>query len=336
MRTLVLGWEEITKLLSMAECVKVMREALQNLARGEVVQPLRQVLRQPDGRGLLGLMPTYLGSPPALGLKAITVFPGNLDTPYESHQGAVLLFETKNGSLLSVQDASSITAIRTAAVSGVATELLAKKDTSTLGILGSGTQATTHLDAMLTVRNMIRKIIIWSRNPDHAEAFAQRESTRRGLELEVVDRPERAVSGSEIVCTTTSATSPILKGAWLSPGTHVNAVGGAPGVRELDTEAVVKSRLFVDRRESVQNEADDFKIAKQEGAITDDHICGEIGEILIGKVQGRRFENEITLFRSLGLAVEDLAAAHYLYNQALSKKVGTWVNLNQERHGQSE
>ncbi len=316
----------------MTECIKIMRESLQTLAKGQAVQPLRHMLKQPDGKGLLGLMPAYLENPTALGLKTITVFPGNLDTPYETHQGAVLLFETKNGRLLSILDAASITAIRTAAVSGVATELLANKNASTLGILGSGTQATTHLEAMLTVRNTIRKIRVWSRNPDHAKAFAQRESTRRGLKLEVVDRPESAVSGIEIVCTTTSATSPILKGAWLSPGTHINAVGGGPGVRELDNEAVVKSALFVDRRESVQNEADDFRIPRQEGVITDDHIRGEIGEILIGKLQGRRSEKEITLFRSLGLAVEDLAAAHYLHEQALSKDLGSWVDFNQERH----
>ncbi len=332
MKTLVLGWEEVTKLLTMSECIKVMREALRALAKGEAVLPLRQIVRQPDGKGFLGVMPAYLGNLPAIGIKALSVFPGNTGTPYESHQGAVLLFETKNGRLLSMQDASSITAIRTAAVSGVATELLARKDVSTLGILGSGTQATTHLEAMLTVRKAIQKVLVWSRNPDHAKAFVQYESGRRALDFKVLDSPEGAVSGADIICTTTGANSPILKGTWLSPGTHINVVGGGPGVREVDSETVVKSRLFVDRRESVQNEADDFKIPKQEGLITDAHIRGEIGEVLIAKVQGRSSPNEITLFRSLGLAVEDLAAANYLYNQAVAKKMGTWVNFNPERH----
>lgn len=315
----------------MNSCIKVMREALQTLAKGQAVQPLRHFVKQPDGNGLLALMPSYLGSPAALGLKTITVFPGNLDTPYESHQGAVLLFETKNGSLLSILDASSITAIRTAAVSAVATELLAKKNASTLGILGSGRQAATHLEAMLAVKSTIQKTRVWLRNPDHAKAFAKCESTRHGLQLEVVDSPESAVSGSDIVCTTTSATLPILKGAWLSPGSHVNAVGGGPGVCELDSEAIARSSLFTDRRESIQNEADDFKIPKQEGVITDSDICGEIGEVLIGKVQGRKSENEITIFRSLGLGIEDLAAAHYLHHQALSKNLGTSVEFNEER-----
>ncbi len=332
MKTLVLGWEEVTKLLTMSECIKIMRGALEALARGEAVLPLRQMVKQPDGKGLLAVMPSYLGNLPALGIKTISVFPGNIGTPYESHQGAVLLFETKNGRLLSIQDASSITAIRTAAVSGVATELLARKDASTLGILGSGTQAAMHVEAMLTVRRGIRKILVWSRNPKHANAFVQRESTRHGVDFKVVDSPEGAVSGVDIVCTTTSASSPILKGAWLSPGMHINVVGGGPGVRETDGEAVVKSGLFVDRRESVQNEAEDFKIPKQEGLITDDHIRGEIGEILTGKAQGRRSENEITLFRSLGLAVEDLAASDYLYKQAISKDMGTWIEFNQDRH----
>ncbi len=332
MKTLVLGWEEVTKLLTMSECIKIMRSALQALARGEAVLPLRQMVKQPDGKGLLAVMPSYLGNLPALGIKTISVFPGNIGTPYESHQGAVLLFETKNGRLLSIQDASSITAIRTAAVSGVATELLARKDASTLGILGSGTQAATHLEAMLTVRKAIQKVLVWSRNSDHAKAFVRYESGRRGLDFKPVDSPEDAVSGADIVCTTTSASSPILKGTWLSPGMHINVVGGGPGVRESDSEAVVKSGLFVDRRESVQNEAEDFKIPKQEGLITDAHIRGEIGEVLTGKTQGRTSENEITLFRSLGLAIEDLAAADYLYNQAVSKNLGTWIEFNQERH----
>lgn len=331
MKTLVLGWEDVTKLLAMSECIKIMRNALQALSSGEAVLPLRQMVMQPDGKGLLAVMPAYLGNLPALGIKTISVFLGNIGTPYESHQGAVLLFETKNGRLLSIQDASSITAIRTAAVSGVATDLLARKDPSTLGILGSGTQAATHLEAMLTVRKTVQKILVWSRNLDHAKAFAHYESGRRALDFKVVDSPEEAVSGADIICTTTSSNSPILKGLWLSPGAHVNVVGVGPGVRETDSEAMVKSRLFTDRRESIQNEAEDFKIPKQEGRITDDHIRGEIGEILTGKVQGRASENEITLFRSLGIAIEDLAAADYLYNQAVSKNMGTWIEFNQER-----
>jgi ornithine cyclodeaminase len=332
MKTLVLGESDVTKLLPMGDCIRVMRDTLKALARGEAVLPLRMMVQQPDQKGLLAVMPSYLGSLPALGIKAISVFHGNINTPYESHQGAVLLFETTNGRLLSIQDASSITAIRTAAVSGVATDLLAKKDASSLGILGSGTQASVHLDAVLTVRKDIRKIFVWSRNPAHAKAFVKRESDKHGLDIKLVDSPEGAVRGLEIICTTTSATSPLLKGEWLSPGTHLNVVGGGPGVREVNSDAVARSQLFVDRRESTLNEAQDFKTAKQEGRITDDHIRGEIGEILVGENQGRRSEEEITLFRSLGIAVEDLAAAHYLYNQAVSKNMGTWVEFNQERH----
>lgn len=332
MKILVLGGEQVESLLAMDDCIRVMRDALQALAKGQAVLPLRQILRQPDGAGLLAIMPSFLDNLPALGLKAISVFFGNIGTTYESHQGAVLLFETKNGRLLSIQDASSITAIRTAAVSAVATDLLARKDASTLGILGSGTQAITHLESMLSVRKGIQKIRVWSRNPDHAKAFAKHESGRHRLGIEAVDSPEGAVSGADIVCTTMSAKSPVLMGSWLTPGMHINAVGGGPGIRELDTDAVVKSRLFVDRRESTLNEAEDFKLAKQEGLIGDGHIRGEIGEILIGKVPGRGSEKEITLFRSLGLAIEDLAAAHYLYNQAVSKNVGNWVEFNQERH----
>jgi ornithine cyclodeaminase len=332
MKTLVLGGEQVTRLLPMNECIGVMRDCLLALARGQAVLPLRHILVQPDGVGLLAMMPAYLGNPPALGLKAISVFHGNIGTKHESHQGAVLLFETRNGRLLSMQDASSITAIRTAAVSGVATDLLARKNASTLGMLGSGTQAKTHLEAMLTVRSTIRKVRVWSRSAEHAKAFVQHESSRRRLEIEAVGSPREAVSGADIVCTTTSAKAPVLMGHWLSLGTHLNVVGAGPGVREVDGEAVAKSRYFVDRRESTVNEAEEFKVARQEALIGDDHIQGEIGEILAGKTQGRGSNDEITLFRSLGIAVEDLATAHYLYNQAVARNIGTWIEFNQERH----
>lgn len=333
MKTLVIGQQEVSKVLTMADCIGVIREALKTLARGEAVLPLRQGLTQPDRKGVLVAMPSFLGQPSALGLKAISVFPGNRDTPFESHQGAVLLFETEHGKLLSIVDAGSVTAIRTAAASGVATDLLARKNATNLAILGSGTQASTHLESMLAVRSRIARIRVWSRNPEHAKRFAKYESNRLGRRVEAVDHAEDAIRGADLICTTTSATTPVLKGSWLSSGAHVNAVGASVrGFRELDTEAVAKSLLFVDRRESAFNEADDFLIPKQEGAVTDNHIRGEIGEVLLGKVQGRTDENEITVFKSLGLSIEDLATAHYVYTQAVAKSMGTWVEFNGERH----
>jgi ornithine cyclodeaminase len=331
-RTLVLGAKDVYELLSMADCIKVMDETFREMARGEAGFVPRQVMPQPDKKGVVAMMPGYLGPEGMLGIKVISVFPGNLGTPFESHQGAVLLFESAHGRLLCVADAGAITRIRTAAASGVATDALANKDVSELGILGSGTQASSHLEAMLVVRPGIRRTKVWSRNPANAKSFAIHEASRLGVEVDFFDSPQDAVLGSGIVCTTTGAASPILRGAWLNPGTHVNAVGASrPGSRELDTEAVAKARLFVDSKESAHLESDDFRIPRQEGVIGDDHIKGEIGEVLIGKVKGRTKASDVTIFKSLGIAIEDLAAAHYLYSRALTLKTGSWLEFSSLR-----
>jgi ornithine cyclodeaminase len=268
-----------------------------------------------------------------MGIKVVSVMPGNHGTEYDSHQGAVMVFETEYGRLLAMVDASEITAIRTAAVSGVATRLLAREDAGDLAILGSGVQAHTHLEAMMVARDL-KRVRVWSRNEDNARRFAERESERHGLTVEVMPMAQAAVEGADIICTTTSSREPILMGDWLSPGTHINAVGSSVAfARELDTAAVVRSRLFIDRRESTVNEAGDFLFPKQEGAVDDNHIQGEIGEILLGQNTGRTTSEEITLFKSLGLAVEDLAAADYIYRQALEKGLGTAVEFGETRHG---
>jgi ornithine cyclodeaminase len=239
-----------------------------------------------------------------------------------------MLFETQNGRLLAMMDAGKITAIRTAAVSAVATRLLASTDAENLAILGSGVQAATHLDAMRLVRN-IKRVKVWSRNFDHAQSFAQRESTRLSLSIGAIENAERAVEGADIICTVTSSMDPILHGDWIAPGTHINAVGSSvPFARELDTAAVVKSKLFVDRRESTLNEAGDFLFPQKEGAINDAHVLGEIGDILLDKVRGRESVNDITLFKSLGLAVEDVAAAHFIYQKLSKQGGGRWVEFN--------
>ena len=311
----------------MDECMTAMAGALSALTRGEAVVPLRMITWLPERVGALGLMPSYHTGINAMGVKVVSVFPKNHGTEFDSHQGAVLLFEATHGQLLAVVDASSITAIRTAAVSGVATRLLARSDADSLAILGTGVQAATHLAAMLEAR-AITSVRVWSRTFKNAEQFAQRESRRHNITIEAVDNVEEAVTDTHIICTTTAAVEPILRGAWISPGTHVNAVGSSVSfTRELDTAAVVHARLFVDRRESTVNEAGDFLFPKKEGAINDDHILGDIGELLLGRVEGRRSREDITLFKSLGLAVEDLAAAHHVYDRAVASGAGTLVAL---------
>jgi ornithine cyclodeaminase len=310
----------------------VMAEALRALARGQALLPLRTVLILPGGMGAFAAMPAFVESPPAIGLKAITVFPRNEGTAYDSHQGAVLLFETAHGSLQAVMDASSITAIRTAAVSGVATRTLARGDAGDLALLGTGVQAMTHLEAMRNARPL-RRIRAWSPRPESVARFVARAAERLGLAVEPQRSAREAVEGADLICTTTSSREPVLAGAWIAPGAHVNAVGSSVRTaRELDTEAVRRSALFVDRRESALNEAGDFLVPKAEGVVGDDHIRAELGEVLLGGHPGRTARDEVTVFKSLGLAVEDVAAAHHIHAAATRSGTGTWVELGGRRH----
>lgn len=332
MEILIVSQADVPALLPMGECIDVMMKALAGLARGEALMPLRSVMWLPERVGALGTMPAYAGDLRVMGLKVISVFPGNHGTEFDSHQGAVMLFETKHGRPLAIIDATSVTAIRTAAVSGVATRLLAREGAADLAILGSGTQARVHLEAMRLVRP-IRRVRVWSRNLEHAALFAAREGQRYGMPIHTSPTAQQAVDDADLICTTTSAAEPVLRGEWVTPGAHINAVGSSvPFARELDTAAVVRSRLFVDRRESTVNEAGDFLFPKKEGAIGDDHIQGEIGEVLIGKAAGRGSVDEITLFKSLGLAIEDVASAHHVYTKALESGRGTRIALGGGRH----
>jgi len=333
--TLILTQSQVRALLPMRACIELVAEALASLARGEGTNPLRRGMRLADGRSLLGTMPGAVGTPPAIGLKVVTVFPGNHGTPWDSHQGVVVLFDADHGVPRAILDASEITSIRTAAASGVATRLLAREDARDLAILGTGVEARTHLEAMLLVRS-IERARVFSPDRGRREAFARRAAELHGIPIEAAESARAAVEGADLVCTATSSPIPVLQGAWLAPGAHVNAVGAClKDARELDTEAVVRSRLYVDRRESALAESGDFLIPRSEGAIGDDHIVGEIGEVLIGKCPGRRSPAEITVFDSLGIAVEDLAAARYLDRRAREEGVGTLVELGGRRDGAS-
>ncbi len=325
MRLLVIDSAEVRQLLPMRECMEVMARAFEALARGEAANPLRGVLKTPDGSGVFGTMPAMLSG--SMGVKLISVFPGNHGSVYASHQGLILLSETMHGCPIAILDASSVTAVRTAAVSGVATKALAREDAAELALLGSGVQAVTHLEAVRIVRP-ISRVRVWSPNAANARAFAERESARHGIEVTATATAREAVEGAEVICTVTSSSVPVVEREWLAPGAHVNAVGACtPSAREIDTATLVASRLFVDRCESAFNEAGDFLIPRGEGAITDEHIVGELGDVLIGRIAGRESATEITLFESLGLGIEDVAAARYVYDVALRKGAGTWVDL---------
>ncbi|MDR7511746.1 MAG: ornithine cyclodeaminase family protein, partial [Armatimonadota bacterium] len=287
MTVLVLGQDDVGNLLPMGECIAAMERALAALSAGEAVMPLRSIMWLPGRRGALGTMPAFLPEAGVFGLKVISVFPDNHGTPFDAHQGAVMLFEAAHGRPLALVDATAITAIRTAATSAVATRLLAREDAGDLALLGSGTQARTHLEAMRAVRPL-RRVRVWSRTPEHAERFAAVEGRRWGMAIEAVRSAREAVAGADLICTVTAAREPVLLGDWIAPGAHVNAVGSSvPFARELDTAAVLRARLVVDRRESALQEAGDFLIPRQEGAVTDDHIRGELGELLLGRTAGR-------------------------------------------------
>lgn len=333
---IVLTQDDVERLLPLDACIDVMAGALGALARGESMAPLRTVIRMPNGADVFALMPAYVGGPPAIGAKVITVFHGNHGTDLDSHQGAVLLFNAANGALEAILDATAITSIRTAAVSALATRLLAGEDADALAILGSGVQARMHLEAIMLVRP-IRRVRIWSRYRANAERLGLSWRDRAAApEVVVVDSAEDAVRGASIVCATTSSSEPVLRGDWLADGAHVNAIGACtPRARELDTSAVKRARLFVDSRVSALSEAGDIMTPIQEEAITADHIVAEIGEVAAGLRFGRRGAAEITLFKSLGLAVEDIAAAQFVHAAAVARSEGTFIDLGGSRHARA-
>ncbi|WP_302848098.1 ornithine cyclodeaminase family protein [Paenibacillus sp. NFR01] len=318
--------KEVENILSMEACIGVMEAVLSELARGEAVQTLRQVLPLAGGN-LMGLMPGYLAGTKVAGAKQITIFPRNHERGLPSHQGGVTLFDAETGTLTGIVNGQAITAIRTAAVSAVATKILALPDARRLAILGTGEQAASHLEAMLLVRD-IRQVHVWSRNTEKARHFAAEMSAKWNVEIHAAETVEEAVREADIICTVTAATEPVLRGEWVQPGAHINAVGACrPGDRELDTALVKQARLYVDRLESAMNEAGDYLLPLKEGAITPGHIVGELGGLLLRCVEGRGFGEEITLFKSLGLAIEDLAAAEYIYRRAEELHIGIEVEF---------
>lgn len=307
----------------MRECIGLMEAALGSLARGEVIHPLRPVVPVPGTKNVFAVMPAYSSALTAFGTKIISVYPDNHGTETPSHQGLVVLFDGARGTPTAIMDASSITAIRTAAVSAVATRHLARKSARRLAILGAGVQARTHLDAMMAA-HPFEHVVIWGRDARKAAQLLDNAKVHGAVATSV----REAVEGADVVCTTTASREPVLRGEWLRPGTHINAVGASlKTTRELDSAAVRRCRVFVDRRESAMNEAGDLLIPMREGAIGAEAIVGELGELVNGTIAGRRDDSEITLFKSLGLAVEDLACAHFLYDAATRAKAGQWVEL---------
>lgn len=329
--TRLIGHADVRRLLPMQDAIPVVRDALIAYARGEVIQPLRQVVIAPgEGMRALALMPAVVGD--AMGAKVFSVFSGNAGTPLETHQGVLLLFDHADGRLLAIIDAATVTEIRTAAASAAATDILARPDAGILAVLGSGTQARAHVEAMREVRS-IAEVRIWSRSDAHARHFADWVG-RQGLKAKLFPTAHDAVIGADLICTVTGARAPILDAADVAPGAHVNAVGASvPSYRELTSALVKRGRLFVDSRQSALAEADDVRVPIGDHTILPGHILGEIGEVLAGDVPGRASADDVTLFKSLGLAVEDVATAAYLHDAARASGIGQDVELTGTRPG---
>ena len=305
MRLLVLSDADVRGLLPMDECIEAMDRVLRELARGELHQPLRFFTRPPGAESLFGFMPAHRGGErPAWSLKEIVVTPGNPAVRgLDAHQGGILLHDGETGELRALLNASAVTEIRTAAVSAVATRALARPGARTVAIVGAGVQARSHVESMRAVLGEV-ELRTWSRR-DGGTA-------------------EEAVRGADVVCTCTSSREPVLRLDWLAPGAHVNAIGASvPTARELDEQTVAAATLVVDRRESALNEAGELLVP----GFGEERIAAELGEVLVGSHPGRTAETELTVFKSLGLAVEDLAAAELIVARAREQGVGTEVEF---------
>jgi alanine dehydrogenase len=322
---LVFKESDVTALLSMADTIDVVRHAFIDHANGRAAFPLRSVAF--GDAGLLGAMPGALrGDRPALGAKLVTVFPGNAAAGAHTHNAAIALFSPKTGIPIALLDGRYITEIRTAAASAIASRALARPDASTVAILGTGVQARAHVEAMRTLES-VTSIRIWGRDFQKAAELAKRES-QDGYPVAAVATVRDACGGADIVCTVTASAEPVIGVDDVAPGTHINAVGACtPRARELTAELVGRSRIVCDSLEGALAEAGDIILAMRDGALTPKPEIALLGEVLAGKTVGRRNGTEITLFESLGVAIEDLACASLVYERALARGVGTSVDL---------
>ena len=302
---------EVRANLTYEVAIPAVRAAMIALSAGETRQLLRSILHFEDGR-MFGVMPGALGEAAAFGAKVLSVFPKNFEVGRPSHQGVVMLFDPVTGELACIAEAREITAVRTAAASAVATDVLARPDACRLALLGYGEQAQTHLRAIGRVRRL-EMVTVWGRSPERATAFAARMRGEFGVRVETAANARDAVAVADIVCTVTPAAEPILKGAWLKPGTHVNVVGSSfAGPAEVDSDLVVRSRFIADHREGVLKQGAEFLHAKAACLVGDEHVAGEIGEVLSGKIPGRQSEDQITVYKSLGHIVQDLVSVQAL------------------------
>jgi alanine dehydrogenase len=324
---IVLSERDVRQLLSMNDLIESMHAALAEFSSGRVQQPLRTVLEIGSARAFFGVMPAHIPTSGALGTKLVTVFSGNPARGLPTHLATILLFDSTTGALLSVMDGRFITEARTAAVSAVSARLLARDDARVMAILGSGVQARSHLAAFARVRPL-QEVRVWSPTALHREAFAREMGAEAGAPIHSVATAREAVAGADLIVLATAAREPVLQSEWVADGAHIAAVGACrPDQREMDAALVGRARVFVDSRSGALAEAGDLVLAIREGAFAPEAIAGELGEVAAGATTGRCSRTEITLFKSLGMAVEDVAAAHLAYMRATERGLGRGIPL---------
>ncbi|MES2033639.1 MAG: ornithine cyclodeaminase family protein [Pseudomonadota bacterium] len=323
---IVIGREEVRRRLTYEVCIPLVREAMIALSRGVTRQIPRAIIDLDKGH-MFGVMPGALGPGDAFGAKLISVFPENFEKGRQSHQGLVAIFDPEDGALAAIVHAGEVTAIRTAAASAVATDVLARAEAGTLAILGYGEQAHTHLAAMSRVRPLT-DVRVWGRSPERAAAFAAKASGDTGLPVRAAATVEAAVEAADIICAVSAAAEPILLGRQVAEGCHVNLVGSSrAGPAEADDDLVARARFFADHRQGVLLQGAEFLNARASGRIEESHLLGEIGQVLDGTLPGRLTAADVTVYKSLGSIVQDLASAWTLYENARAEGFGVAVEF---------
>jgi alanine dehydrogenase len=324
---LMLSRSDIKGLITMEEAIEVLRQAHADFSRGEAAMPVRSVITDPARDGWFGIMPAYLQRSGALGLKSVTVYKGNPGRGIPATIGLTLLLDPATGAPIAILEAGYLTGVRTAAASGVATDVLARRDAAELAILGAGVQGRHHLAAMLAVRP-IRRVRVYDRSLDGAEAYRDEMQPSTSARIEVARSAEEALRDADVVVTTSTSKTPIVEHRWLKPGAHINAVGAhSPGTRELESDVIANARVVVDSREAALKEAGDLLVPVSEGKVTPEQLSDELGEVVDGRKPGRTSDEQITLYKSVGIAIQDMAVAALVFRKAIEARRGTVIEL---------
>lgn len=318
---IILSEADVKSLVSTDDLIQAMESALVEFSGGRVKQPLRTVLAVGE-KSFFGVMPAFVPALPALGTKMVTVFATNAERGLPTHLATITLLDPETGALEAILDGRYITEARTAAVSAVSVKHLARESAGTLAIIGSGVQARSHLEAIARVRHL-REVRVWSRSAEHRETFVSEMSSASGSRIVAASSAEQAVAGADLIVLATASREPVLRSEWVEEGAHICAVGACrPDQREMDAALVARARLYVDSREGALAEAGDVVLAIADRAIDGSHIAGELGEVVAGAVPGRLRASDVTIFKSLGMAVEDVGAAHLAFERAKKRGAG--------------